>query len=134
MERLPSVDEVHTNHDEIVAEFDLDNAGVDGFFPDEKIREVIADARDEPTISKRAAALLCGLPSLHVYEDGNKRTAWLTVVEFLDRHGREPAEVDPETVEVVMKSISRYNVSEIAQWLSNGTIDTERLVSAEPEN
>ena len=41
-------------------------------------------------IYHRAAALLFGIPSVHVFEDANKRTAWTVTIEYLNRHGIEP--------------------------------------------
>lgn len=40
-----------------------------------------------PTVHARAGALLHGLLSAHPFLDGNKRTAWLASVMYLDLHG-----------------------------------------------
>ncbi|WP_371497297.1 type II toxin-antitoxin system death-on-curing family toxin [Kitasatospora sp. NBC_00374] len=43
---------------------------------------------------EKAAALLHGLAANHPFVDGNKRTAWMGTVVFLDLHGADMAAVD----------------------------------------
>ena len=62
----------------------------------------------------------------HFFEDGNKRTAWITTREYLDRHGEQPAETG-EDAERVLRRIRRYDTDEIAAWLETGAIDEDRL-------
>lgn len=63
---------------------------------------------------------------MHIYEDDNKRTAYLAAVEYLDRHDLEIAEKG-EAAARVMRHRKRYSVEEIAEWMQTGEINEERL-------
>jgi death-on-curing protein len=76
---------------------------------------------------QRAGALLRKIITAHYFEDGNKRTGWMTTREYLDDHGHVPADRAPDRVERVAKSIRSFDVNEIANWLKDGEIDEERL-------
>ena len=62
----------------------------------------------------------------HVFEDGNKRTAWTATVLYLKEQDTEPA-VRGMDAERVLRRIRRYDIKEIAEWLKSGEIDEERL-------
>lgn len=124
---LPSIAAIHRNHDLIVEEYRLDNPGVDDPFPDRKLRDVLDEAAEHDDAYLRAATLLREIAAVHVYADGNKRTAWITAVEYLDRLEVEPAEEEPERVARVVRALSRFRVEEIAEWLETGEIDETRL-------
>lgn len=123
---LPTVEEIYAIHEAIVDEYDLDHPGIRAFFPDDKLARVIDRAAERADVFERAAVFLNGLPRVHVFEDGNKRTAWVTAVELLDRNGIEPAPGAEEAARV-MKRRQRYDVSELAAWLRTGEIDRDRL-------
>ncbi|WP_135662007.1 type II toxin-antitoxin system death-on-curing family toxin [Halorhabdus rudnickae] len=123
---LPTVEEIYTIHDEIIHIYDLKHPGVRDRFADEKLAQLIEEAREYDDDFQRAAVILRKLPSLHVFEDGNKRTAFLVVVEYLDRRNLEPAK-SGDIVERVMKCRKRYSVEEIARWLEDGSIDEDKL-------
>lgn len=125
-DQLPTVDEIHVNHETIEEAYDLDHQGVRVYFPDKKLQSLLDDVREYDDEFFRAAKILRRLPILHIYEDGNKRTAWLTVVEYLDRHNLEPA-MTGDIVERVMKCRERYDIEELATWLETGKIDEDRL-------
>ena len=40
-----------------------------------------------PTVMERGGALLEGLAQAHAFQEGNKRTAWLTTVAYLRQNG-----------------------------------------------
>ena len=92
-----------------------------------KFQELLTELDESVGTYQRAAALLRKIITAHYFEDGNKRTGWMTAREYLDDHGHVPAERDPERVEHVMKSIRAFGVSEIAKWLEDGKIDEEKL-------
>lgn len=72
-----------------------------------------------PTLFQRAGALLHGLCAAHAFEDGNKRTAWLSTEIFLEDHGvrlRDICQVEvADFVEAVAVSID--DIAVIAEWL-----------------
>lgn len=125
-EDLPSVEEIHAIHDELTETYDLKYPDVRDRFADEKLQRLIEEAQEYDDDFQKAAYLLRKLPSLHVFEDGNKRTAYLVAVEYLDRRNLEPAR-SGDIVERVMRCRKRYSVEEIAQWLKDGTIDDDKL-------
>lgn len=123
---LPTVEEIHTNHEEIVHEYGLTHDGIGAYFADEKLDGLLEEAREYDDEFMRAAVIFRKLPSIHVYEDGNKRTAYLTVIEYLDRHNLELAR-SGEIVERVLRNRKRYSIEEIAHWMETGEISDEKL-------
>lgn len=97
-------------------------------------REVIASAVARPqlgfggheahaTLGEKAAALLHGLASTQGFEDGNKRTAWIAAVAFLDLNGVELADVPVIEAEafamaVAVSAWSDRTVAKAAEWLT----------------
>ncbi len=50
---------------------------------------------------RRAAALLNRIADAHVYEDGNKRTAWTVAETFLNEVGHEAVPADEDASRVL---------------------------------
>lgn len=76
----------------------------------------------------RAAVLPFKIPSVHVFEDANKRTAWTVIQEYLDRCGIDPeVPQDDETVEKVVRRAGLFSPDELAHWFETGEIDEERV-------
>lgn len=125
-DELPTVEEVYAIHEEIEESYDLKFTGTRAYFPDDKIRGVLEDAQEADSVFEQAAILMKRLAHIHVFEDGNKRTAWLTTITYLDRHDFEPASRGQEA-ELVMKRLGRFDYSELAEWLEAGQIDEDRL-------
>lgn len=124
---LPSVKNIHQNHNLIVEEYQLDNPGVEDPFANRKLQDILDEASEYDDVYLRAATLLREIAAAHIYADGNKRTAWITTVEYLDRQGLEPAEDEPEQINRVVRALSRFQVGEISRWLQTGKVDEERL-------
>ncbi|MEV6359182.1 type II toxin-antitoxin system death-on-curing family toxin [Nocardia asteroides] len=74
-----------------------------------------------PTVLERGAALLHGLPAAHAFQDGNKRTAWLTCNMYLNTFDSPLQPIDPlEIADYVEAMVSeRYEVEQVAIWLSD---------------
>lgn len=125
-QELPSPSQILATHEEIEEDYDLKYRGIRIATPTITLREIIGDADDYETIWQRAAHLLRKLITEHIFEDGNKRTAWVVTREYLTRHDSTPS-VDPDEVERVLKRIRRYEVAEIAEWLKSGELDRDRL-------
>jgi death-on-curing protein len=77
-----------------------------------------------PSIYSQAAALLHGVSQAHGFLDGNKRTAWVSGLTFLDRHGIEIALVSPEEMSDFMVEVAEdvHTLTDIAFWLALRTI------------
>ena len=75
-----------------------------------------------PEFETRAAMLCWHLVKNHPLPDGNKRCAFLTMVEFVERNGRTsiPAPGDPDETDRVIRGIASGEVSEVAfrDWIA----------------
>ncbi|MDH6135262.1 death-on-curing protein [Kitasatospora sp. MAA4] len=68
----------------------------------------------------KAAALLHSLLINHPFVDGNKRTAWMSTVVFLDLNGSDMEEVDQEVAYRLVVEVAAgetFEVSDIARRL-----------------
>lgn len=123
---LPTVAEIHAIHEKVVDRYDLTHDGMQAHFPDRRIQSVIDEASQHDDPHRRAAELLWHLIARHVYEDGNKRTAWLATANYLEREGFE-LPVDLDEVATVLKHRGRYDTEEFTVWLKSGEIDRSKL-------
>lgn len=123
---LPAPEEILVTHEEIERTYDMKYTGVRVAAPKLKLRRVVRAADDYDDLYHRAAYLLRKLVTAHFFEDGNKRTAWVTVRKYLSENGETPAERGPDAGRV-LRRIRRYDVPEIAEWLESGEIDDSRL-------
>ncbi|WP_181685112.1 Fic family protein [Halorhabdus salina] len=124
---LPTPSEIIEIHEEIEESYGLKYTGISAYFPEQTLSNVLSDVAAYDGIHLRAAALLKRLISVHIFEDGNKRTAWTTTRLYLDQYGAEPAVQETEHVATVLRCIQRLDIEELAEWLSNGEIDDEKL-------
>lgn len=123
---LPTPEGILLAHEEIEEAYDMKYRGTRTVAPKVDLREIVAGAAELDGEYLRAAYLLRKLITAHVFEDGNKRTAWVVAREYLLRNDLEPA-ARREEVERVLRRIRRYDVEEIARWLASGSIDRSRL-------
>lgn len=126
MNDLPSPDDILNAHNEIEEAYDMKYTGTRVASPRLELKEMLEDVDEYGPVYKRAACLLRRIITDHIFEDGNKRTAWVVSREYLLRYGIEPA-VNPEEVERVLRRIRRYEIEEIADWLNTGSLDRDRL-------
>lgn len=120
---LPTADEIMATHEEIEEVYDMKYRGVRVAAPRIKFKRIIRNAREQNTVYDRAAYLLRKMITAHYFEDANKRTAWATVRDYLNRHGLKPAHTDQENTEPVLKAIRAFDVDELSEWLESGDID-----------
>lgn len=73
---LPTPDEILAIHEEIEDAEDMRYRGTRVAAPRLNLRELLDEARDLDGVFYRAAFLLRKLITGHLFEDGNKRTAW----------------------------------------------------------
>lgn len=122
----PTPEMVLAVHDEIADEYDLQFTDTRGAAPIVRLRGILEDTAKQDDLWHRAAFLLRTLITAHIFEDGNKRTAWATTEIYLERNDASPAERG-ESVEDVLLRIRRYDVDELAEWLETGKLDRSRL-------
>lgn len=91
-------------------------------------REVLDEAAEYDDPYHRAAVLLFGIQSVHVFEDANKRTAWTVTQEYLGRCGIDPeVPQDAEVIEKIIRRAGLFSTGELARWFETGEIDEERV-------
>ncbi|GAB3974104.1 type II toxin-antitoxin system death-on-curing family toxin [Streptomyces sparsus] len=66
-----------------------------------------------PELFEKAAALLQSLTSNRALIDGNKRTAWMCTVVFLDINGADMADVDQEQAYDLVVDIASGKLDEV---------------------
>ncbi|EMA48699.1 type II toxin-antitoxin system death-on-curing family toxin [Halococcus thailandensis] len=126
---LPTAAEIVTMHEEIEKEYDLKYKGVRIAAPKLTLREKVvepASEYDDPWHC--GAVLLFRIPSTHVFEDANKRTAWAVTMEYLNDQGLEVEfPQDDETIERIVRRAGLFDIEELAEWLKTGEIDESKL-------
>jgi len=124
---LPSPEKIIKSHQRIEDDYALTHTGARVAAPRLEFEELLKDVNEYEGTYRRAAALLRNIITAHYFEDGNKRTAWITTRAYLEDHGHVPAERDSKQVERVLKSIRMLDITEIATWLEDGDVDDEKL-------
>lgn len=125
-EKLPTVEEIHAIHSLIEEQWDLDHRGTRAPLPDQTLASILDEIRRLDGPYRRAAALLNRLADAHVYEDGNKRTAWTVAETYLDQVGQEAAPADNDAERVLLNR-RRFEEAELAIWLESGEIPEEKF-------
>lgn len=72
-----------------------------------------------PTLYEKAAALLHGLASRQVFENGNKRTAWAAAAAFLDVNGIDIGHVEPVQADMFVRAAAldhTLEIADLAEW------------------
>lgn len=70
-----------------------------------------------PSLTEKAAALMCVILKLHPFVDGNNRTGYTSAAVFLERNGRKLKE-NPEAVSICLEtSKCNINVEELTEWI-----------------
>lgn len=79
-----------------------------------------------PTLMEKAAALLHGLTTHHVFFDGNKRTATQATVRFLARNALRPTWTETEVYDFVLEiAQNQHEVDAVVNWLKHHTAPVE---------
>ena len=126
VEELPTVEDIHAIHYIIEEQWNLSHRGTRAVFPDQTLESILEDVRTLDGEYLRAAALLNRLADAHIYEDGNKRTAWTVAETYLSQAGRDAAPAD-EDAERVLLNRGRFDEPELATWLETGDIPEEKF-------
>lgn len=126
---LPTTHDIIAIHDKIERIYDLKYKGIQSRTPTATLREKALDpAREYDDVYHRAAALLFGIQSAHVFEDANKRTSWAVTTTYLRDNDALPSfEQDGELIESIIRSIGYFDTDVVASWLKTGEIDESEL-------
>lgn len=126
---LPTPEEIIAAHGRIEEEHDIKYKGTMKAAPKLKLRRNVlepAAAYDNPY--HRAAVLLFKIQSVHVFEDANKRTAWIVMRSYLRRKGIDlDLPQDDTTIERIVRRAGLFSIDELAHWLETGEIDEDKL-------
>lgn len=110
---------VHALHEQSLAQFG-GSAGIrdEGLFDSALNRPQNLFAYGKPTLFELAASYAFGLAKNHPFIDGNKRTAFVTAVLFLELNGQrfEATEVDA-TVQTLALAAGEMAEVDFAAWL-----------------
>ncbi|MGI8755378.1 MAG: type II toxin-antitoxin system death-on-curing family toxin [Acidimicrobiales bacterium] len=74
-----------------------------------------------PTLYEKAAALLHGIASRQVFENGNKRTAWAAAVALLDINGIDIGHVETVQSDMFVRAAAldhSLQIADLAEWFS----------------
>jgi len=123
---LPTPEVIIAIHDRLEEEYDMKYKGTRTSVPELKLRRALEKVAEEEGRYHRAGALLFEIQSVHVFEDGNKRTAWITVRNYLDQFGESPARTD-ELAEKFTRRAGKFSTEERAKFLKTGEVDEEKL-------
>ncbi|GEP33622.1 hypothetical protein NSZ01_13900 [Nocardioides szechwanensis] len=72
-----------------------------------------------PTLYEKAAALLHGIAARQVFENGNKRTAWVAAVTLLELNGIDIGRVETVQSDMFVRAVAldhSLEVADIAEW------------------
>lgn len=122
-----SAEDILGTHEFIDSEYDLPYKGLRRTKWD--LKQIARKAREYSEDKyKQIAKLAHELKRAEIFEDGNKRTAYLYLVNWLDTNNLEhkihEGNANPYKV---IKHIGAYNVEEIENWIRTGEIDESRI-------
>jgi len=132
--RYLTVDEVIFIHDEMIRQF----GGSYGLMSYERLESSVAAPRQTifgeelyPDLVSKAAILFYLLVKNHCFVDGNKRTAAVALIEFLERNGETLAATNDELYQFTMDvATSVLDKDEVAAWIAQRLKTTHLGVSA----
>lgn len=88
----------------------------------ERPRQSVFGKDAYPTLTEKAAALLHSLILNHPFVDGNKRTATVALIIFLQINGRAPGWNPAEALEYIIEiAQGLHSPAQIAGWLDSNT-------------
>lgn len=80
-----------------------------------------------PTIAEKAAALFHSLARNHAFVDGNKRTATIATILFLEQNGHQVDWNNEEALQFIVQSATGgHDVEQIADWISQHITEQNR--------
>jgi death-on-curing protein len=89
-------------------------------------KNLLAYGKPTPTIFDLAAAYGYGFAKNHVFVDGNKRVAFVTMATFLELNGYSLDVPETEVVVIMEQLASGIQTQEsIAEWLENNSVSHE---------
>lgn len=87
-----------------------------------EIEFVVYKVAETRGIDRKAATLLMEIARRHPFADGNKRTAFESMLAFLETNGKKLEVGETSRFNVVVWSVKpKTNIEEIVTWIANHT-------------
>ena len=81
-----------------------------------------------PTLPAKAAALFHSLARNHAFVDGNKRTATIATIIFLEHNGYDLEWNNEEALQFIVTSATgQHDIEQIAHWISTHSTEPPQL-------
>jgi len=94
---------------------------------DNFIATIIENAmKDTGDVYEKGAILLRNIIIAHGFESGNKRTAFIVTVQFVNSNGGLVKVKNFNTVDRILRNIRRYGLEDISHWLRTGDINESK--------
>jgi death-on-curing protein len=73
------------------------------------------------SIYKQASVMMHGICQAHAFQDGNKRTAWVATLTFLEQNGVTIVDLEPEYMSDYMVEVATHihTEADTALWLAS---------------
>ena len=112
------VDELVALHRQASSVGEFDNAFIDNG----KLDFIVAKIVNTNGINKKAMELVKGIVQGHPFGDGNKRTAALALVVFLEMNGKHLI-VSDKTIERFLLNIAQEKITnkQVTEWIANNS-------------
>lgn len=118
MTKFLTVDEVIQLHDRVCPEPLIDRGKLEGAVgrPQASFDGVFL----HQSIYSQASVLMHGICDAHAFLDGNKRTAWVATLTFMEINGVTIVDVPPETMSDYVKEVAEgvHTEQDTAFWLA----------------
>jgi len=87
-----------------------------------EIEHIVSKVADTVGVDRKAAILLMEIARRHAFVDGNKRTAFESMLTFLELNGKKLEVGEASRFNVVVWSIKpKTKLDEIVTWIANHT-------------
>ncbi|MBU4266884.1 MAG: Fic family protein [Candidatus Altiarchaeales archaeon] len=94
---------------------------------DSFIATIIEKAREDTgDVYTKGAILLRDLIIAHGFESGNKRTAFVVTVHFINSNGGSMRAKNFNKAEKILRNIRRYDLEDLSHWLRTGDINESK--------
>ena len=120
-----SEEDIVTHNSLAILKFDVKKADEHKVLNYTRLTGVLSNCRDEEgDIYDKSAVLLMGLIQAHVFASGNRRTALIATLDFLERNnGKSQIGDDPENNKIFIGIREGFYLKgDIKDWIKNGKI------------
>ena len=125
----PTTDEVLILYGELMGIHGGDSADLvrdENLLESALARPRYAAVYEQAGIARQAASLLWGIMKNHPFLDGNKRTAHLVTVTFLESNGYELHATEDEQFDLLLKTATgNFSVNDVETWIEDHVVTSQ---------